>query len=705
MLSLKNLSIRNKILFSICGAFLVIFSLGIFLLVNFAGEMATRSAVGLAEQLAANNAKFVKSEIERAMTAARTMSHVYQSAAVHPGGANRDLLDNQLRQVLLSHPSFFGAWVLFEPNALDGRDSQFANYNDTHDASGRYGIYHFREDGEITSLYAAPEEGDEPGDSGDWYQLPKRNRAETLMDPYRDQDAGKLMTTVSVPIVRDDTFIGAVGIDIELATIQEMVGSIKVFETGYAQLLANNGEIVAQSGNRGGGNGTGEGQEMASADVFQAVKAGKELVREEMYVQNGEKLLRIYQPVVVGESTTPWSFVVSIPMREILAESRAIIWKATAGGLCIILVLAGIIFALTTRITSPLQKVEAMIQGLADGNLDCRLEIASGDEVGRMAQAMNVFADNMRDEVLGAFNKLAAGDFTFEAQGVIRDPLAKANHALRHFMGQVKTVGEQIASGSSQVSEASQVLSQGATDQASTMEEISASMADVGLRVRQSAESATRAASLVNTARQAADRGSIQMRQMVEAMGEIDTASQNISKIIRTIDDIAFQTNLLALNAAVEAARCGQQGKGFAVVAEEVRNLAARSAKAARETAGLIEGSVAKTRNGAVIADQTAEALSEIVDGVSRAADLVAEIAMAVNEQAQGIAQVNQGLGRVDQVMQQNMTSAELTAGTAAQLSYLAEQLRQMLSRFHIEGQKQTMKNRFDETGKFLPFG
>jgi len=212
-------------------------------------------------------------------------------------------------------------------------------------------------------------------------------------------------------------------------------------------------------------------------------------------------------------------------------------------------------------------------------------------------------------------------------------------------------------------------------------------MTEIGSQTRHNADSAQQANQLAGAAKGAAEKGSARMGEMVKAMGEINASSQEIAKLITVIDDIAFQTNLLALNAAVEAARAGRHGKGFAVVAEEVRNLAARSAKAAKETSELIESSKSKVGNGTEIANQTAAALLEIVEGVTKAADLVGEIAAASNEQAQGIAQVGQGLSQIDKVTQQNTATAEETASAAEELASQASVLQEQVAQFKLKGQ------------------
>jgi methyl-accepting chemotaxis protein len=373
------------------------------------------------------------------------------------------------------------------------------------------------------------------------------------------------------------------------------------------------------------------------------------------------------------------------------AANNESIWSGSITAVVGLLLTCLILYPLLGKmVRKPLNLLENMINELGKGHLDERLKIDSKDEVGQIARVVNDFADSLKYQVVDCLQKLANGDLTFEVhpvdgKDVVRGALSKLSDDLNAIISRIQDTGALIVEHSVQVSDSSQTLSEGATQQAASIEEISASMTELAAQTKLNAENASQASLISEQARKAAGQGSSQMQAMVQAMVGISESSQNVSRIIKTIDEIAFQTNLLALNAAVEAARAGQHGKGFAVVAEEVRNLAARSAKAAQETSELIEGSVQRTEAGAQIADATATSLSAIVAEITMVTDLVSEIAAASNEQAHGIAQVNLGLGQIDQVTQRNTANAEASAAAAEELSSHSQQMQQMLAHFTLK--------------------
>ncbi len=316
------------------------------------------------------------------------------------------------------------------------------------------------------------------------------------------------------------------------------------------------------------------------------------------------------------------------------------------------------------------------------------------EEVREVLDSLNEMMDVILkpvNEALTVLKEMARGNLDVRMRGDYQGDHQQLQQALNttidkqnELLWSISSAVKQVASGSSQVSDVSQSLSQSTTEQASSLQEITASLTEIDGQVHQNADNSDQAHKLSRETQQKGEQGKERMARMSEAMDEVKKSSDQIGKIIKVIDEIAFQTNLLALNAAVEAARAGVHGKGFAVVAEEVRNLAQRSARAAKETTELIEGNNDKVNNGIRFAGETSVVFNEIVNAIDKISVLIDEISMASREQSQGLKEMNAGLSQIDRVTQDNTALSEESAAAAEQLSSQAEELKNLVSRFRL---------------------
>lgn len=346
------------------------------------------------------------------------------------------------------------------------------------------------------------------------------------------------------------------------------------------------------------------------------------------------------------------------------------------------------------KIGKPIFEVSEVMTAIANGNLKTLVTENYEGEFDKLKQSVNDMGSGLT-EIIGEISRVTGqigkGNLNTENVKQYSGDFANLSNALNaiietlnELLSDINISAEQVSAGANQVADGSQSLSQGSIEQASAVQELTASISEIADQTKSNAIDANKAREFATEVMGYAEKGNHQMSEMQASMMDINQSSIDISKIIKVIDDIAFQTNILALNAAVEAARAGQHGKGFAVVAEEVRTLAARSADAAKETTLLIQGSIEKVQTGTQIADETAVALGQIVEGIRKTSDIIGNIAISSNEQASNIAQINAGIDQVAQVVQHNSATSEESAAASEELSSQAEMLKELINWFEL---------------------
>lgn len=350
-----------------------------------------------------------------------------------------------------------------------------------------------------------------------------------------------------------------------------------------------------------------------------------------------------------------------------------------------------IIFGLfnSSIISKPINKMVNAAETLAIGDVNVNVELDRKDEVGGLAAALGKMVENIKSQAYAA-EQIASGDFTLDIKvssdkDILGNNLRKLISTNNEVLYNVFSSSEQVSVGAEQVSSASQMLSQSSTEQATSVEEISATIEEVATQIKQNSANANQASEITKEAGKNAAYSNEQMNNMVKAMNDISQSSEKMSKIIKVIDDISFQTNILALNAAVEAAHAGEYGKGFAVVAEEVRNLAAKSRDAAKDTTELIENSINKVEVGKAIVNETSKTLELLKEAASKSSEYVVNIAAASNEQDIAMSQISEAIMQISQAVQTNSATAEESAAASEELSSQAILLKEIVSKFKLK--------------------
>ncbi|MTW13762.1 HAMP domain-containing protein [Pseudoduganella eburnea] len=639
---LSKLSLNAKI--CIAATLLVVISLAVTAAVTGfkSSHTAEQNAMNLARTQAAAAASALQARIGRNLATIIQLGATQRATRGAKMPLSREQTGEITKAALFSSDDLIGAAVTWEPNALDAKDAEFAGKKPEFDASGRYMPYYTRAAGggaNVEPIVFDPKPG-----ANDWYDVPKRTGKVFFTEPYSYPVNGKdvLMASLVAPIMIDGAFQGTASADFMLTRLGEILKDMKSIEGGRLSLVSNGGLYASNPDDALVGKPASD----IPTEGLASIRSGKPYE-----YQDKKGMVHLIQPLVLHPDIAPWAVKMSFPQAVATASARELLLYTLLVSLLCAVATGVILVMVLFRLTQPLRELGGAMSGLASGNADlsARLEVRGNDELAVIGTGFNTFV------------------------GKIHSVLAR-----------VRESSDSVATASTEIRQGNADLSARTEQQASALEETAATMEQLTSTVKQNADNARQANQMAARASEVALRGGQVVAQVVDTMASINASSRKVVDIISVIDGIAFQTNILALNAAVEAARAGEQGRGFAVVASEVRNLAQRSAAAAKEIKELIGNSVEQVEAGSSLVAQAGSTMEEVVASVRRVTDIVSEISAASGEQSNGIGQVNQAIGQMDGVTQQNAALVEQAAAAAESLQQQAATLVALVGEFRL---------------------
>ncbi len=523
-----------------------------------------------------------------------------------------------------------------------------------------------------------------------------------VSEPLISKITGELSIMVAAPLyengIQGSSIVGVVYFVPPETFLNDIVSSIQIGENSRAYMINKAGDTIADItlDTITVQNIEAESKSDPSltdlAKIHEAMRQGKIGFGE--YTSGEDKMFAAYAPV---KDTDGWSIAVSAPQLNYLASTRDAMVINIATIIVSILLSAVVALILSINIGRPMKACAKRMKLLVEGDLETPMpKINSKDETGMLANSTAALVEGLStviNDIGYLLNEMANQNLNVRTQhedvyvGSFHDILLSMRHMkseLSDAMKQVNHSAEQVSAASNQLSASAQTLSQGTAEQASSVQELAARINEISEQAKNTASGALDVRGQTHETGEEVSLCNQKMQNLMEAMDKIQTSSNEIEKILKTIDDIAFQTNILALNAAVEAARAGSAGKGFAVVAEEVRNLAGKSAEAAQNTSSLIEHSTDAVHIGTEIANNTAKILSSVVDSIQSVVDSIDHIATVSNEQSDAVWQVSEGINQISIVVQSNSATAEEGASASEQLSAEAAGLKQLVNQFTL---------------------